>query len=1120
MQTHSMVRTQKNNVNEYFSIHTPMTESMFDGMVAVEEVDQDNLQKLINSDLLMQVQNKEFNNIMYDNEREQLKAFQQIVKDGYAYSVHTKTKLGRSSANDGLSLLNLRKVVRQTICCHDRVLDIDMDNAHPTIMLQILKENNIKHTALSDYVMNRKKYFATIYDHWELWNYAERMSIDELKCLPKTLMLRIMYGGSIQGWERGNKLKRKDTIPKIINDFIEEFQAISAIFRDENPELRELMESKKDFNIDGSITSIIMQQKESQILEVMTKYLIRRNYIETVKPGFYKYGPCADGLIIHKNRVASVDMLLTELRVEIFCKTGFIMNLSVKPMDKHVCDILDDHITKNEKGKYGGKVNSIINASDELYDKYANSKYYQECMERCDVNTRNVDLVYNRDDEIKCLLCNIVHKVNKQKLYHNMNGHACLSCHKKKIIIDRVDKKALAKASRDMGNTLIDEFYGVNDGMVDGVKLIEEDSRYLSCDVNNKFVWRPEYDNAFIVLDAQMGKGKTQFIKNFLNKNIKGSQNASILVVSQRKSFTHFICEELQEFNIKSYLEIKDNSHSQYNSICIQIESLMKVGLKTYDYIILDEVETILNQFSSTTMAYVTDNFNVLESLIAEAKCTILADAFITTRTMEYLKMVKTRRDNVTLLRNTKLFLESRKAIQIHGSEFINNVINALKAGKKIAVVSTSREDLNNVVSALYQNETTRYKNIKFYDRFKSKEDLNNVNESWADADCVCYTPVITTGISYTNQDHIFDTIYLNCKNTCQARDLMQMAMRICTLKDNEIYFALNSRQTFGVNDIMFKPFGDFMDHMNKRGEEMLKLTADSALKDRIKMCMKTYNPNFQKIMYCDMREQAISGKYFSQLCIYLLEKQGYDLVLLEDKAVDAKSEKLEFNYSERYDAISELDSTQVKVLKGKDNSQEAQMAIDKYYFENMLVRDLTSDIKSKLFFDYYQNIYKKGLLDNLRMEKNNVKFDRLMSKDLYKNDNLLNKLSLKALKLNHIKNMNKILSLKNSCQNEKVIKKDNKQVIQYLKKNVDSINTVFDTKYKFHPKNNVQNNLICFKMLAKIYGSWSGLKFHAHERTKKGTQSYVTQSDNLIDYIGVIPKHLTVEELYIGEED
>ena len=209
-----------------------------------------------------------------------------------------------------------------------------------------------------------------------------------------------------------------------------------------------------------------------------------------------------------------------------------------------------------------------------------------------------------------------------------------------------------------------------------------------------------------------------------------------------------------------------------------------------------------------------------------------------------------------------------------------------------------------------------------------------------------------------------------------------------------------------------------------------------------------------------------------------------------------------------------------MKVLKGKDNSQEAQMAIDKYYFENMLVRDLTSDIKSKLFFDYYQNIYKKGLLDNLRMEKNNVKFDRLMSKDLYKNDNLLNKLSLKALKLNHIKNMNKILSLKNSCQNEKVIKKDNKQVIQYLKKNVDSINTVFDTKYKFHPKNNVQNNLICFKMLAKIYGSWSGLKFHAHERTKKGTQSYVTQSDNLIDYIGVIPKHLTVEELYIGEED
>jgi hypothetical protein len=80
----------------------------------------------------------------------------------------------------------------------------------------------------------------------------------------------------------------------------------------------------------------------------------------------------------------------------------------------------------------------------------------------------------------------------------------------------------------------------------DSVTVIHEESKYLSCDVNNNFHWREEYSNPFIVLDAQMGKGKTQFIKNFLN--MKKKSNPTILVISQRKSFTHFICDELKEY--------------------------------------------------------------------------------------------------------------------------------------------------------------------------------------------------------------------------------------------------------------------------------------------------------------------------------------------------------------------------------------------------------------------------------------------------------------------------------------------------------------------------------------------------------------------------------------------
>lgn len=1099
-------------LNNFLCIHTPMIESFFDGMVSVEEVDEVNLKKLMDSDLLKQVCNK-FNSKMYDNELKQLMAYTEFIKDGFSYVKHSKTNIGRSKTSMGIPLLGLRKAIRQTICKHDDVIDIDMDNAHPSIMLQMLMDTKIPHSALHDYVNDRQKYRDVISECWDLPSYTS--DPDELKSMPKTLMLRLMYGGCLSGWEKENGLKKPKKVPVLITNFIEEFKNICKEFEEHNPDLKAEIEKVKDYNITGSLVSSIMQQKESQLLEVMVKYLIRRGYIETIKTGFYKFAPCADGLIISKKRVEDPGLLLTELCVAIFVETGFIIKLSIKEMDLHLCDILDDHFVSEQNFKAVNKVDRILKASDDLFNAYANSKYFQESMIRNDVNTKNIELSAPSND-VKCILCNLVHKVNHQKLYYNANDHACLSCHKKKIIIERYDKKEVIKADKEeQGTKYIEEFYESNT-VDDSVTMICEDSRYLSCDNDNIFQWRPEYDNPFIVLDAQMGKGKTRFILNFLRRKYKTNPNASILVVSQRKTFTHFICDELKEYKIKSYLDVKNSDYDSHNSLAIQIESLHKIRSKVYDYIILDEVETIMNQFSSTTMEHVNNNFDALEYLISQAEATILADAFMNTRTMEYLKSIKTRRDKITLLKNTQLFLKDREAIQINGADFIDNVITALKSGKKIALISTSREDLLEYERAIRMNPDTQNKKIKYYDKCSNKDDLKDVNEAWSDADIVMYTPVITTGISYTNEKHVFDTIYINCKNTCLSRDMMQMIMRIRTLRENKVYFALSSRQMFGVNDIVFKPFDQFTDDIRKRGNEILKITSDKALKERITECMTTFNPKLLRVMYYNMREQGISNKHFQQLTLYLFRKQGYKVIELEEKSVDSKVEKLEFDYVDKYENIDPLEYDEVRSLKNKDTDEYTQLRLDKYYFENMLVKNLQEDVKSKLFFDYYQNMYKKSILENLRIEKSNVKIDQLVKNDLNKNDDMLNKMNLKSLKLTHIKKMNKILTLQNSCQNEKVIKKNNGLILNYLIKNVESINIAFGTKYAFTERNNIQNNLIGFKMLQKMYTTWSGLQFKVHEKTKRGTQSYITQANDIFSCLRGLCPSKSIEEQFL----
>lgn len=1099
------------------NIYTPMTETMFDGMVAVEEVDEVNLQKLINSDLLLKVYNN-FNNKNYENELDQLKAYQQLCRNGYAYVKHSKLAIGRSMAHRGLSLLNIRREIRQTICNHKDVVDIDMDNAHPAIMLQILIEHKIPHASLMNYGLNRQMYRDTIYKCWDLESYSSVHGLALLKDMPKYLMIRLMYGGSINGWERQYNLKSPEKVPTILTNFINEFKNICEVFSSQNPHIKDEIASKKDYNIDGSLVSQIMQQKESQLLEVMIKYMIRRGYIEMVQPGFYKCAPCADGLILSKKHLPSHEQLLLELKVAVFCDTGFNIDFSIKPMGQHYCNTLDEHITKNLIYEIDiSRVDRILNASDVLFNSYAKSIYYNENVIRTNVNTRNIMLTNN--NSFMCVLCRVVHKPSLQKLYYNDRGHSCLSCHKKSIILEKCDKAIEIKIDKEeKGSQFIKDFYDVQQ-LDDSVTVINENTRFLSCNANNDFQWREEYANPFLVLDAQMGKGKTQFIKSFLKLKTKGNRIPSILVISQRKSFTHFICNELAVYDIKSYLDVVRNYES-HNSICIQIESLHKINTKdkVYDFIILDECETILNQFSSTTMEHVNDSFNSLEYFISQAEGSIFADAFITTRTIEYIKSIKTRRDRITILKNTKLFLEDREAIQINGNDFPLAIIQALISGKKIAVVSTHREDLIGIERAIRDHPKTKHLIVKFYDRFSNKDDLKDVNESWKNADVILYTPVITTGISYTNDKHVFDTIFVNCKNTCQARDLMQMAMRIRNLRDNKIYFALSNRQMFGTPDIAFKSFEEFQDDIRLRGSTILKITKAESLKQQINACMTTFNVDLLRVRYFNMREQSISSRYYQQLCIYLFKRQGYNVIELEEKASDMKIEAEAFDRVTEYSSIESLEYDDVRALKTQDKDKNTQLQVDKYYFENMLVRDLPEVEKSRLFYDYYQNVFRKSILNNVRLEKSNIDIDQLIRDDVVKSDSLIDKMTLKGLKLDHIKKINKLLCLKNSCHSDKIVIKDNAQLMKYLKKNVNSINLAFASKYQFVERNNTRNNLTCFKILEQIYNNWSGLKFKIHQRTKKGTQSYITKGDCIIDYlVGVKPKK-TMEEMFMDE--
>ena len=331
--------------------------------------------------------------------------------------------------------------------------------------------------------------------------------------------------------------------------------------------------------------------------------------------------------------------------------------------------------------------------------------------------------------------------------------------------------------------SVIDEYFSLD---ISGMNIIEENSDYISC-TYNEFSGKHELNNnimtkdKFIILQAFMGKGKTQCIQKFLVKQ----QYKSILFLSPRISFSYFI---QGEFNCDIYLDTFNS-----NNLVCQIESLCKITLKQYDCIIIDESESVLKQFSSSTMKKPLSTWITFEKLIRNAKKVICADAFITRRTIDMCKNVKNDKEQITFLKNTSMPIK-RIAKEIKESKMEDNILDDLENNKKIYCCYSSKSslcELEKAFTTLQKRANFKEKKAIFYHALKSDEldkTLKNIGAEWI-IDMIGTSPKITVGCSFSVLH--FDHAYINAKSTCCVRDTFQTLMRVRHLKDNIVYFSL-----------------------------------------------------------------------------------------------------------------------------------------------------------------------------------------------------------------------------------------------------------------------------------------------------------------------------------------
>ena len=223
---------------------------------------------------------------------------------------------------------------------------------------------------------------------------------------------------------------------------------------------------------------------------------------------------------------------------------------------------------------------------------------------------------------------------------------------------------------KDLVKTDLYEYFELD---YQNTNLIEDTAKFVNYELMKN-------EDKFQCLLAYLGKGKTTAIKSFLNdyfkdivNEVKNTKNddilrstakapktskaiikskkpvkvvnenvveqknrGGILFISPRKSFSNFIEGEFQEFNIENYQKVKNVNECK--NLVIQIESLHKLNRNSFDIVILDECESVLKQFSSSTMSKPIDVFNSLQAQLSCAKKVIFADAFFTNRSLNYVK--------------------------------------------------------------------------------------------------------------------------------------------------------------------------------------------------------------------------------------------------------------------------------------------------------------------------------------------------------------------------------------------------------------------------------------------------------------------------------------------------
>ena len=243
--------------------------------------------------------------------------YESLNKKGQKKVIYNQSKENKNRYFGGICLTSIKRKVRNSIMPNN-ILDIDMENSHPRILLYLCKKHKIDCEKLNEYINNREYFLSKISD-----NRKEA----------KTLILQMLNGG----------FKNKYCDNKDINEFLKDFELEIKNIQNKFYKIDNRFDDKTIFNYTGKSLSRILLELENKILQVMIDFF---NF-KDIQIFALEY----DGLKII-NKPENKHFSIKQLEFIIFIKTGINMKLAIKEINdefhEYKTNVNTDNLPKNK----------------------------------------------------------------------------------------------------------------------------------------------------------------------------------------------------------------------------------------------------------------------------------------------------------------------------------------------------------------------------------------------------------------------------------------------------------------------------------------------------------------------------------------------------------------------------------------------------------------------------------------------------------------------------------------------------------------------------------------------------------------------------------------------------